>query len=120
MADIGRALVIGATGNIGRIAVDLLLERGVAVRGMARGASALPAPVEAVSADVRDGAALRRALDGVDAVLLIWPFMTSDGIDEVAAALGVGGRRVVYISAMSAEHGGVWGEVENAIRGTAA
>ncbi|GAA3297215.1 hypothetical protein GCM10020218_082120 [Dactylosporangium vinaceum] len=120
MADIGRALVIGATGNIGRIAVQLLRERGVAVRAMARDAGGQPDGVEAFSADVLDGPALRAAVDGVDAVLLIWPFMDAGGIGPVAAALGAGGRRVVYISAMSAEHGGVWGEVEAAIRGTAA
>src|SRR5690242_5636840 len=102
MADIRTALVIGATGNIGRIAVQLLRERGVAVRAMARDAGGQPDGVEALSADVLDGAALRAAVDGVDAVLLIWPFMDAGGIAPVAAALGAGGRRVVYISAMSA------------------
>ncbi|WP_432994898.1 hypothetical protein [Dactylosporangium sp. CA-233914] len=73
MRDIGRALVVGATGNIGRVAAGLLRERGVAVRGLARDASGLP---DGVSADVRDLAAPRRAAEGVDALL---PSMTEPG-----------------------------------------
>jgi uncharacterized protein YbjT (DUF2867 family) len=120
MTDVERVLVIGATGNIGRVAVELLLRRGVAVRGLARDASSLPEGVEGVSADVRDVEAVRGAVRDVDAVLLIWPFMAAENIAEVAGVLG---RRVVYVSAMSVrdelppERNGVWGQVEDAIRG---
>jgi uncharacterized protein YbjT (DUF2867 family)/ketosteroid isomerase-like protein len=123
MTDIERALVIGATGNIGRAAVELLLRRGVAVRGLARDASSLPDGVEGVSADVRDVEAVRGAARDVDAVLLIWPFMAAENIAEVAGVLG---PRVVYVSAMSVRddlppaHNGVWGQVEDAIRGAGA
>ena len=119
MTDVERVLVIGATGNIGRVAVELLLRRGVAVRGLARDASSLPEGVEGVSADVRDVEAVRGAVRDVDAVLLIWPFMAAENIAEVAGVLG---RRVVYVSAMSVrdelppERNGVWGQVEDAIR----
>jgi uncharacterized protein YbjT (DUF2867 family) len=122
MTDIKRALVIGATGNIGRHVVALLRDRGVAVRGMARDASGLPEGVERVGADVRDLDALHAAVQDVDAVLLVWPFMAADGIDDVAAVIGQPGRRVVYVSAMSVrddappERNGVWGQVEDAIR----
>lgn len=119
MTDIERALVIGATGNIGRIAVELLRERGVHVRGLARDASGLPDGVEAVSADVHDLDALGAAAEGMDAVLLIWPSLTAEGADDVAARLR---GRIVYVSAMSVrddappERNGVWGQVEAAIR----
>jgi uncharacterized protein YbjT (DUF2867 family) len=122
MTDIKQTLVIGATGNIGRHAVRTLLNRGLAVRGLARDASDLPDGVDPVSADVRDLHALRAAVRDVDAVLLVWPFMTADGIDEVATVIGRPGRRVVYVSAMSVrddvspERNGVWGQVEDAIR----
>jgi uncharacterized protein YbjT (DUF2867 family) len=92
----------------------------VAVRGLARDASSLPGGVEGVSADVRDVEAVRGAARDVDAVLLIWPFMAAENIAEVAGVLG---RRVVYVSAMSVRDdqppgsNGVWGQVEDAIRG---
>jgi uncharacterized protein YbjT (DUF2867 family)/ketosteroid isomerase-like protein len=115
MTELKRALVIGATGNIGRHAVRMLRDRGAAVRGLARDVSDLPAGVERVGADVRDLDALRAAVRDVDAVLLVWPFMAADGIDDVAAVLARPGRRVVYVSAMGAPDG-VWSRVEDAIR----
>jgi uncharacterized protein YbjT (DUF2867 family) len=109
MTDIARALVIGGTGNIGRHVVTLLGERGIAV------------PPERV--ELRDIPAVRKAASDADAVFLIWPFLTSDGIAQVAPALAPA-RRVVYVSAMSVRddrppaQNGVWGQVEDAIRGT--
>ena len=122
MTDIKQALVIGATGNIGRHVVRMLRDRGLAVRGLARDVSDLPEGVDRVSADVRDLDALRAAVRDIDAVLLVWPFMAADGIDDVAAVIGQPGRRVVYVSAMSVrddappERNGVWGQVEDAVR----
>jgi uncharacterized protein YbjT (DUF2867 family) len=122
MTDIKRALVIGATGNIGRHAVRILRDQGVAVRGLARDVSDLPEGVDRVSADLRDLDALRAAVQDIDAVLLVWPFLAADGFDDVAAVIGQPGRRVVYVSAMSVrddvppERNGVWGQVEDAIR----
>lgn len=122
MTDIKQTLVIGATGTIGRHVVRMLRDRGLAVRGLARDVSDLPEGVDRFRADVRDLDALRAAVRDVDAVLLVWPFMAADGIDDVAAVLGRPGRRVVYVSAMSVrddappERNGVWGQVEDAIR----
>ncbi|MDR7275044.1 nucleoside-diphosphate sugar epimerase [Catenuloplanes atrovinosus] len=100
----GTALVIGATGNVGRHVVVGLRERAVPVRGMSRRRGGdLASPVD-----------LERAAEGVDAVFLIWPFMTADLAKPVAGRLA--GRHIVYLSAMSAETG-FWGEVESAIRG---
>lgn len=114
--------MIGATGNIGQHVVRMLRDRGLAVRGLARHVSDLPEGVDRVTADVRDLDALRAAVRDIDAVLLVWPFMAADGIDDVAAVIGQPGRRVVYVSAMSVrddvplERNGVWGRVEDAIR----
>ncbi|SPL95368.1 Oxidoreductase [[Actinomadura] parvosata subsp. kistnae] len=80
----GRILVTGATGTVGRHAVALLREAGaeaVALSGK--------------DGDLRDPATLP-PLDGVTSVLLVWPFATADGAREVLRALA--GRHVVYLS----------------------
>ena len=67
-----RLLIIGATGGIGRCAVDIALARGCTVRALARGAATLGGghhALEPVAADATDPAAVRAALDGVDAVI---------------------------------------------------
>jgi uncharacterized protein YbjT (DUF2867 family) len=53
------------------------------------------------------------AAAGVDAVYLLWPFVTADGIERAVKPFR--GKKIVYLSAMSAEDGGVWGDVEAAI-----
>ncbi|MDP9795243.1 uncharacterized protein YbjT (DUF2867 family) [Catenuloplanes nepalensis] len=100
----GDVLVVGATGKIGRHVVAGLRERGVGTRAVSRRDGfdlAVPADVE-------------KAVDGAGSVFLIWPFMTGEAAVPVARHFA--GRRVVYVSAMSAESG-FWGEVETAIRG---
>ncbi|MGH2407313.1 MAG: NAD-dependent epimerase/dehydratase family protein [Candidatus Limnocylindrales bacterium] len=69
-----RVLVTGATGFIGRATTLALLEAGHAVRAFVRDpARAVLAfgerPVDVIAGDVRDGAHVRAALDGVDAVV---------------------------------------------------
>lgn len=108
-------LVTGATGNIGRHVVAGLGERGVAVRAMTRTPGAVHLPgAEVVAGDLTVPDSFAEAIDGMDAVFLLWPFMTPDGADAVASAIG--SRPVVYVSAMSAPQGGVWGGVEDALR----
>jgi uncharacterized protein YbjT (DUF2867 family) len=92
-------LVTGATGRVGRVVVDRLLEAGVPVRGLSRdpGAAALPAGVEVVAGDLTVPGSLDAALRGVDTVLLVWtvPAATAAAVVERLAA---GVRRVVLLS----------------------
>jgi uncharacterized protein YbjT (DUF2867 family) len=107
-------LVTGATGNIGRHVVTELREQGRAVRAMSRSAGA-----DTVTGDLTKPETLHNALSGVDTVFLLWPFMSADGAQEAVDVIAQHARRVVYVSALSAKDGGVWGEVEAAIRNTA-
>lgn len=66
-------LIIGASKGIGRRAVDCALERGCSVRAMARGADKIALEherLEKFSGDATDSDDVRRALAGVDAVIL--------------------------------------------------
>lgn len=112
-------VVAGATGNIGRELVRTLLERGVAVRALARRADALAAlaklGAESMAGSVEDDAFLRRALGGATTVFaMIPPNYGSDDFrgyqNRVAAAfasaIGASGiRHVVHLSSVGAQHG---------------
>lgn len=95
-------LVTGASGNVGRHVVDGLHTVGAEVRALTRDplrANGLPATV--MRGDLADPRSLAAAVDGVDAVYLMWPFFTAE---PAAAALDVIGRnaaRVVLLSSGS-------------------
>jgi uncharacterized protein YbjT (DUF2867 family) len=93
-------LVTGATGKVGRNVVSELLAGGTAVRALARNpeTSGLPAGAEVVRGDVSAPATLDGGADGVDAVFLLWPLLTSDAAPAVVDALAGRARRVVYLS----------------------
>ncbi|MGW4997915.1 NAD(P)H-binding protein [Streptomyces hydrogenans] len=91
-------LVTGATGKVGGSVVALLHAAGVPVRALVRGAADLPEGVQAVRGDLGDPASLGAALEGVDAVFLVWPFLSADGAADVIDAIGKHARRVVYLS----------------------
>lgn len=105
-------LVTGATGTIGRHVVELLQARGAAVRAMTRS----PKTETDVAADFDDPASLRRAVSGVDAVLLITaPSVPTERHDlaMIDAARAAGVKRVVKLSAIGTGEryaGGVIGE----------
>lgn len=87
-------LVTGASGFLGQRVVAALVSRGHRVRALVRPASAaavgqMPAAVEAVLGDVRDGGALASAVDGCDAVVHLAAAMS--GSDEERFATTVGG-----------------------------
>ena len=112
-------IVIGATGKVGRHVVAGLLERGSAVRALARdpATARVPSGVELVAGDLSDPQTLAQHLDGVDAVFLVWPFLSADGAEEVVGVLATPGRRIVYLSAEAAGRrpDSFWARVERAI-----
>ncbi|WP_460797099.1 SDR family oxidoreductase [Microbacterium sp. GXF0217] len=69
------AVVTGATSGVGRGAVDLFLAKGLTVHAIARDENRLAALAEkgviTHALDVRDTAALTRALDGVEADIVL-------------------------------------------------
>lgn len=103
-------LVTGATGHTGRHVVAGLKDAGADVRVLVRDASKAPDGVDVVQGDLTDPV---KAAEGVDAVYLLWPFFTADGIERAVEPFR--GKKIVYLSAMSAEDGGVWGDVEAAV-----
>ncbi|ACZ83376.1 NAD(P)H-binding protein [Streptosporangium roseum] len=93
-------LVTGATGNVGRQVVSQLQDAGVAVRALVRDPSSagLPEKVDVVRGDLSAPDTLEAALDGVESVFLVWPFLTADGAPAVLDAVGRHARRIVYLS----------------------
>jgi uncharacterized protein YbjT (DUF2867 family) len=101
-------LVTGATGNVGREVVRLLLAAGAEVAAITRDPSAarLPPGARVVSGDPSRPETLARALDGVEAVF-VSPRAVGNGTAELLArAAEAGARRLVAISAVTVEHGG--------------
>lgn len=101
-----RILVTGATGRVGGAVVTQLHAAGVPVRALVRGEADFPAGVQAVRGDLGDPASLDTALEGVDAVFLVWPFMSAEGASDVIEAIGKHARRVVYLSSAGVGSGG--------------
>jgi len=93
-------LVTGATGRVGRVVVDLLIDAGVPVRALthrSEGAATLPANVEIVTGDLTVPESLDAGLRGVSAVFLVWtaPPTTAPAVVERLATYA---RRVVFLS----------------------
>jgi uncharacterized protein YbjT (DUF2867 family) len=92
-------LVTGATGRVGRVVVDLLIDAGVPVRALTHRpeAAALPADVEVVTGDLTVPESLDAALRGVSAVFLVWTVPPATAA-AVAERLATHTRRVVFLS----------------------
>jgi uncharacterized protein YbjT (DUF2867 family) len=92
-------LITGATGTIGREAVQILLDQGAKVAAVTRNPRAsLPAAAQLVHPDEIKG------LDGVEGILLS-PRAVGAGIpDLLAYARATGVRRVVVLSAMTVQY----------------
>jgi len=96
----GLVLVVGGTGTLGSKVVDRLLARGKRVRALVRPTSQTKrldaAGVELATGDLLEPESLRRALDGVDAVVTprppprsaTTPMSTSSGRDTRTGAAG--------------------------------
>jgi uncharacterized protein YbjT (DUF2867 family) len=101
-------LVTGATGRVGRLVVDQLVQRGADVRAFVRdpAKASFPAGVEVVKGDLLDVDALRAAFTGVDALFLL-NAVAGDEFTQALVALNVarecGVQRVVYLSVLNAE-----------------
>src|SRR3954452_2014780 len=93
-------LVTGATGRVGRIVVDLLMDAGVPVRAhthRSEAAAALPATVEVVTGDLTVPESLDAGLRGVGSVFLVWtapPTTAPAVVDRIATSA----QRVVFLS----------------------
>ncbi|MGW6539257.1 NAD(P)H-binding protein [Streptomyces sp. NPDC055051] len=102
-----RILVTGATGKVGGAVVGLLHAAGVPVRALVRGEADLPEGVQAVRGDLGDPGSLGAALEGIDAVFLVWPFLSAEGASDVVGEIGKHARRVVYLSSAGVGSGEV-------------
>ena len=93
-------LVTGATGNVGRGVVGRLLDSGARVRALTRtpATARLPAAVDVVTGDLARPDTLARAVEGVGAVFLVWPFFAPDSAPAVVDLIGRHAQRVVYLS----------------------
>ena len=94
-------LVTGATGRVGRVVIDLLIDAGVPVRALthrSEAADTLPANVEIVTGDLTVPESLDAGLRGVGAVFLVWtaPPTTAPAVIDRLATYA---RRVVFLSA---------------------
>lgn len=104
-------LITGATGNLGRLIIDSLIERGAdpqsivaGARDVAKGADL---PVRVVHLDYTDPASIERALDGVDAVALVSGSEVGQRVAQhravIDAAARAGVSKFVYTSAPKAD-----------------
>jgi len=103
-----QALVIGASGNIGRHVVARLHERGIPVRALSRGArtAEFPPGVEPVAADLTDPAALAAALPGVDRVFLLWRGLPLTAAPPVVDAIAAHATHVTFLSSAAVRDDG--------------
>ena len=94
-----RILVVGATGHIGRPVLDQLAAAGARVRVLSRRAEPAPVPpgVDVVSGDLTRPDTLDPALDGIDAVFLVWTAPPA-AVDAALARIAIRGRRVVLLT----------------------
>ena len=101
-------LVTGATGNVGRELVPLLVQRDLDVRCLvhAGGTTLESAELEVVEGDVDDPASVALALEGCDRLFLLTPPHPDQVRRETAlvdAAVAAGVRHVVALSVMGAD-----------------
>lgn len=98
--DIPPVLVTGATGRVGRVVIDQLLDAGVPVRALAHRsemAATLPAKAQVFTGDLTVPESLDPALSGVGAVFLVWT-APPQTVAAVVERLASHARRIVFLS----------------------
>jgi uncharacterized protein YbjT (DUF2867 family) len=96
-------LVTGATGNVGSRIVAELLGRGLPVRALTRSPSMarLPEGAEVAGGDLSDADSLGPALEGVDAVFLVWHQASAEDPEAAIATIARHAERIVYLSSLT-------------------
>lgn len=99
MTNKNETLVVGATGTVGGEVVRALLAAGAPVRALVRSAGRLPAGVREVRGDLRDDAAIARALGGVRSAFFVAPHEPDEEVlaERFAAACEASGTRIVFV-----------------------
>ncbi|MER7847427.1 NAD(P)H-binding protein [Kitasatospora sp. NPDC096077] len=100
-------LVTGATGKVGREAVDQLLALDHPVRALSRNPEEanLPAGVEVAAGSPADPASLAAAFDGVAAALVVLSGdVAGEAANVAAAARAAGTSQIVLLSSAGIEH----------------
>lgn len=95
-----RILVIGGTGNIGRIVITQLTTAGAVVRAMVRDpdTAALPPTAEVMRGDLTLPDTLDESLRDIEAVFLVWTAAAA-AAGPALARITKRTRRIVYLSA---------------------
>jgi uncharacterized protein YbjT (DUF2867 family) len=101
-------LITGATGNVGREAVKLLLSQGEKVTAVTRNpaAAALPEGARVVEGDPSRPGSLASTLHDVEAILLSPRAVGNATAELLSLAAQQGVQRVVVLSAVTVEYGG--------------
>jgi uncharacterized protein YbjT (DUF2867 family) len=105
---VGRLAVTGATGRVGGLVARALAEAGVAQRLLVRDATRAPdlPDTEIAVASYSDGAAARRALEGITTLFMVSAAEAVDRVDQhrefVSAATDAGVEHIVYTSFLAA------------------
>lgn len=92
-------LVTGATGRIGRQVVSELLSTDARIRALTRNPAeaGLPPEVEVVRGDLTAPDSLDEALEGVDAVFLLWT-APAEAVPAAIDRIAKNARRIVFLS----------------------
>ncbi len=101
-------LVTGATGNVGRFVVKMLLDAGQKVAAVTRNPAAawLPAAAQVVRGNPSQPNTLKSALSGIEAVFLAPRALGDTPAQLLALAAEQGVQRAVLLSGVTVEHGG--------------
>ncbi|MCC6827818.1 MAG: NAD(P)-dependent oxidoreductase [Novosphingobium sp.] len=111
--------ITGGTGFVGRAVIDRALERGVALKALARAPQPPSSGIEWVAGDLADRRALARLVTGAEAVIHIAGLTNapdaaafeagnvSGTLSVIEAALAAGVPRFVFVSSLSAREPGL-------------